>query len=891
MRRTLCIHFRKGRWIGIRLGNCSHFCSTLTCVARTFYFVLLAHMPSPLWLKTPRQVFTPRTSARSTGYVRLALDETPRGGKVERPLCKADILQWLQKSSESDVAWILSRLAETMPHLTSEVFHAKEDVAPCVAKTLFESKDDPLAGDPIIQFSTSEMYAVEGEDKTVRLIVIRIGNLQGTSEVYYETQDDSALSGRSYVATSGKLVFKPGEAALHIDVSIIESVLWDTTTEFKCRLKHEGIKGAVLGQYLHHARVRIINDNFFPTDQFQELTTPEKIAECKKWPLLFGYFSLVSNLPQVWTATLKYILIDCFHNMWYLLHLYMNIYILDFIIDKSSPESNVIFNSKWKALLVCAAFTVGAIAIGHALDYVRIGLPIVAPTRLFVQRALLRKFLNYKSIVHEGLHVGDVIQGIENDASELVLEGYINMLQVCSAVGKMICMLTFKVTAPLIFGKTIDLKTFSLLFVTPALTTIFLWIRQSTTTKVLEDREKAAGDAEDENNAMTRVFSLVLDYNLRSQCESRLVERRHQLALAIKQAAQTLLNNTYFSKWCQSLVIAMWLVYGGFGVLNGRLTIGFFVTNLQLLNTAGALFLQLDGHIISLMQTFPALENVTTLMNYPVDVAERRDQKRAQWSATEKYYTKAQHWRNENGATCLAIDMMPIVLNFQRPFKFEGKCQELNFKGRVEVQQGQLVAIVGSMGNGKATLLRLISGAVLPTTDSRESPVTVPSHLRIASVADDPIFFNGTLYDNLAMGLDVNSPDVTRRRIKSICKRVTRSNTITDYLDRQEELAWRDVFSAGQCKALCIARALIQNCEVLCIHKPLARMTNDDAQGTMLALHDHVENKGLELTSDLAKRRPRTVFVSAATDRAVHEANNVIKVDALSGMELLSNSK
>eukprot|EP00973_Karenia_brevis_P051074 7092572-Karenia_brevis.AAC.1 len=33
----------------------------------------------------------------------------------------------------------------------------------------------------------------------------------GVSEVFYETEDDSALHGRSYLPTSGKLVFNPGE--------------------------------------------------------------------------------------------------------------------------------------------------------------------------------------------------------------------------------------------------------------------------------------------------------------------------------------------------------------------------------------------------------------------------------------------------------------------------------------------------------------------------------------------------------------------------------------------------------------------------------------------------------------------------------------------------------
>jgi len=234
-------------------------------------------------------------------YIPLALSEvTVANGEADNPsekrppLQKADVLQWFQDSAEDDAAWVLTRLQETMPHLVFEILqpHTTSSVARHGKPFLHRSSsyiDDKetvritrkrirggIKGDPVIQFSSPMYFAEEGVDDKMVLDVMRIGNQNMTSEVFYETEDDSAMNGRSYLATSGKLVFEPGVSLLPLEIPIINNDVWDTTLEFKCRLKPEGSKNAVLGQYLHVARVKIIDNNSFPTDNFSGLTTAKK---------------------------------------------------------------------------------------------------------------------------------------------------------------------------------------------------------------------------------------------------------------------------------------------------------------------------------------------------------------------------------------------------------------------------------------------------------------------------------------------------------------------------------------------------------------------------------------------------------------------------------------
>jgi len=142
----------------------------------------------------------------------------------------------------------------------------------------------------------------------------------------------------------------------------------------------------------------------------------------------------------------------------------------------------------------------------------------------------------------------------------------------------------------------------------------------------------------------------------------------------------------------------------------------------------------------------------------------------------------------------------------------------------------------------------------------------------------------------LTFGLDETREDASRERVIAICYRLMPNYTITDYLDPEaERRPWLDVLSGSQCKLLNIARALIHNVEVLCFHKPFSKLADDDSERLVHALHDHIDSKGLEMSSDPYDRRPRTVLISAATARAVREADSIVEVSGVSGLKLLSS--
>ena len=140
---------------------------------------------------------------------------------------------------------------------------------------------------------------------------------------------------------------------------------------------------------------------------------------------------------------------------------------------------------------------------------------------------------------------------------------------------------------------------------------------------------------------------------------------------------------------------------------------------------------------------------------------------------------------------------------------------------KLQVRQGELVAISGPEGEGKSDLLKLLGGATLPLYCDTVVSVFVPSHLRALHLENEPLFIRDTLYANLVFGLhDPGSQDGSRERVTDICRRLGLRPDVQKLIRSEEVLRWEDILSDAQKQAVSIARALIFNPELLCMETP-----------------------------------------------------------------------
>jgi ATP-binding cassette subfamily C protein LapB len=154
------------------------------------------------------------------------------------------------------------------------------------------------------------------------------------------------------------------------------------------------------------------------------------------------------------------------------------------------------------------------------------------------------------------------------------------------------------------------------------------------------------------------------------------------------------------------------------------------------------------------------------------------------------------------------------------------------------INPGDRIAVIGPVGSGKTTLIKLISGLYLPKggkvfLDNIDMNLIAPEFLRehMGYLPQDSKLFNGTLKDNLILGLTPPSDE-------EILK-VSKETGLYKFIKNHPEGLDMQIFeggkglSGGQKQLVAITRVLLMNPEILILDEPTASMDNELEQYTM----------------------------------------------------------
>src|SRR5690242_16532180 len=177
----------------------------------------------------------------------------------------------------------------------------------------------------------------------------------------------------------------------------------------------------------------------------------------------------------------------------------------------------------------------------------------------------------------------------------------------------------------------------------------------------------------------------------------------------------------------------------------------------------------------------------------------------------------------------------------------------------VEVELGEIVAVIGGSGCGKSTLLRAIAGldpASEGTVILDGERIGAP-HEKIGIIFQEPRLLPWLkVADNVGFGLN-DRPKVERaERVATALRRV-------GLLDKAS--VWPRELSGGQAQRVAIARALVPRPEVLLLDEPFSAL---DAF-TRTDLQDHL----LDLWADA---KPTLILVTHDVDEAIVLADRVM---------------
>ena len=193
----------------------------------------------------------------------------------------------------------------------------------------------------------------------------------------------------------------------------------------------------------------------------------------------------------------------------------------------------------------------------------------------------------------------------------------------------------------------------------------------------------------------------------------------------------------------------------------------------------------------------------------------------------------------------------------------------------MKVSKGEVVAIIGSSGSGKSTMLRCINLLETPTGGEilwhgKNIQTEIDSLYKYrASVG--MVFQQFNLYNNLTVLQNCTLPQVkVLRRSKEEAEEIAKS-----YLERVGMLPYQNArpaqISGGQKQRVAIARALAMNPEVLLFDEPTSAL-DPEMVGEVLSVMQSLAQEGMTMlvvTHEMA-------FARDVSNRVVYMNNGVI---------------
>ena len=258
----------------------------------------------------------------------------------------------------------------------------------------------------------------------------------------------------------------------------------------------------------------------------------------------------------------------------------------------------------------------------------------------------------------------------------------------------------------------------------------------------------------------------------------------------------------------------------------------------------------------------------------------------------------------------LAVERVFKVLNLQskivdRPnaLPLSGEIKEISFEGvdfsylpGVEILKkitfsahaGEMIALIGNSGGGKATLINLIprfydvtAGCIKINGRDIRNYTLQSLRANIAVVFQDNFLFSGSLKDNVLLG----KPNATNDEIYQALKMAYLEDFVRELpAGMNTQIGERGILlSGGQKQRVAIARALIKDAPIVILDEATSALDNKSEAIVQQALENLMKN--------------RTVFVIAHRLSTVQNANKIIAINAGeiveigSSAELLKNPK
>lgn len=216
------------------------------------------------------------------------------------------------------------------------------------------------------------------------------------------------------------------------------------------------------------------------------------------------------------------------------------------------------------------------------------------------------------------------------------------------------------------------------------------------------------------------------------------------------------------------------------------------------------------------------------------------------------------------------------VTDFKTEIKFENVCFAYADKAVLKnidlnIPKGKNIALVGSSGGGKSTLMDLIprfieaqSGNILIDGENIKSLKTNSLRALMGVVNQESILFNDSIFNNIAFA----KPNATQQQVEAAAKIANAHNFILQTEEGyQTNIGDRGIkLSGGQKQRINIARAVLANPPIMLLDEATSALDTESEKLVQDALNNLMKN--------------RTTLVIAHRLSTIQNADNIIVLDA-----------
>ena len=344
------------------------------------------------------------------------------------------------------------------------------------------------------------------------------------------------------------------------------------------------------------------------------------------------------------------------------------------------------------------------------------------------------------------------------------------------------------------------------------------------------------------------------------------IVKHYNMGDELKAEMSDLNERLYESEWKSSLVsfltrpagdlilnanYVLVAILGGYYVINGALSLGAFQAFIQYTQMLRNPFNQVLGILNTIMSALASAERIYSFLD-----AEETIQ-----AGTEE------------------IDISKTIGKIEFNQVDFGYTDELLFKNvNLKVNPGEQLAIVGTTGAGKTTLVNLLisfyeinDGQIILDDHDTKQYHTDESRKAYAMVLQDTWLFSGTICDNIAYGANIsngeNLSDVPLEDVE-VAAKLARADSFIERLPEGYDTLLREGasnISHGERQLLTIARAMIKKAPIIILDEA----TSSVDTRTELFIQQAMQ----ELTSNT------TSFVIAHRLSTIHDADRIIVMD------------